>query len=303
MVTISEEFKEQVIAALLETRSHYELSDYNFAVKFGINPAVYSRLKSGERANLLKPTQYLSIGRVLNVTVNKNNWNLVKTDVFKLVEEDVIFCKQHSKSRICVDECGIGKSFTAKYLSRTLDNCYYIDASQCKSKYEFISVLARQLGVDTNNTYGEKVKSIIYYINQITLPIIIIDEAGDFEANVPLVLKELWNGTEDFCAWYLMGADGLRKNIERGIKSKKVGYKELYSRYSDKFSKIVPVNRFEKQEFYKKLITEVVEANISDKSRVNEIVKKCLVEDEHGNIGGLRRAQSALLLYGLNKEV
>lgn len=302
MVTISEEFKEKVIKALFEAREHYELNDHNFASKFGINASVYSRLKSGERSNLLKPTQYLHIGRLLGVTTNDHKWNMVETDVFKLVQEDILFCQEYSKARICVDECGIGKTFTAKYLSRTLTNCFYIDASQCKGKYEFITVLAKSLGVESNVVYNEKIKNIIYYLNYLTKPIIIIDEAGDFESNVYLVLKELWNATENFCGWYLMGADGLKHNIDRGIKSHKVGFKELYSRYSDKYSKVVPVNRNDKQEFYEKLIRTVVEANISDKSRVNEIVKKCLVEDTNGNIGGLRRAQAALILYGLNKE-
>ena len=44
-----------------------------------------------------------------------------------------------------------------------------------------------------------------------------------------LELKALWNATERCCAWYMMGADGLKEKINRAIEGKKVGYTEMLS--------------------------------------------------------------------------
>jgi hypothetical protein len=47
--------------------------------------------------------------------------------------------------------------------------------------------------------------------------------------------------------------------------------------------------------FYKKLISDVLSVNMKDKSQLNDIVKKCLVNDS-GRISGLRRAETLVLL-------
>ncbi len=73
---------------------------------------------------------------------------MARTDVFTLIEEDVSFCQAHAKGMMCVDDCGIGKTFSAKYLSRSLKNCFYVDASQAKTKQQFIRLIAKTIGVD-----------------------------------------------------------------------------------------------------------------------------------------------------------
>src|SRR5699024_2071754 len=62
------------------------------------------------------------------------------------------------------------------------------------------------------------------------------------------------------------------------------------------YNHIVPVEKQQKTSFYRKLIGVVVKANIRDKSKMKEIVQRCLVNDS-GKISGLRRAESLLLIY------
>ena len=123
-------FKEEALAALLENRKNFDGSDNMFSRQWGINNSVFSRLKNGQIEGLLKDGQWLEIGRKLNVTINTRKWNVVRTEVFDKIEEEIVFCQEHGKSKMFVDDCEIGKSFTAKYLSRTLKNCFYIDCSQ-----------------------------------------------------------------------------------------------------------------------------------------------------------------------------
>lgn len=296
MLQITREFKDKVIEALMEQRANFDGAESAFARQWGIGASVFNRLKNGERDGLLKDTSWLTIGRELNVSATERKWNMARTDVFNIIEEDIVFCKQYSKARICVDECGIGKTFSAKYLSRTLKNCFYVDASQAKTKQLFVKLLAKTIGVDHAGKHAEVKANIKYYLRMLPQPLIIIDEAGDLDYNAFLVLKEMWNATEGVCGWYMMGADGLRHKIERGIEHKQVGYKEIFSRYSERYTSIVPSGTGERLGFYRKLITDVLTVNMGgDTANLNGIVKRCLATDG-GSIGGLRRAESLLIL-------
>lgn len=296
MITITNEQRKKILATLIEQRANFSGTDGQYATRYGINGSVYSRLKSGENTEgLLSNAQWLNISRELGISFTDRKWNAARTDVFNMIEEDILFCKAYAKGRICVDDCGIGKTFTAKYLSKQLSNCFYVDASQAKQKQAFIRSMAKTVGVDDRDKYIRVKENLKYALRMLPDPVVIIDEAGDLEYTAFLELKELFNATVDMCGWYLMGADGLRAKIERGISNKKVGFAEIFSRYSESYTTCVPTERTEKQAFYKKLITDVLSANMKDKGKINEIVKRCLTADG-GNIGGLRRAESLLIL-------
>lgn len=297
MLQLTTQFKEQVLQELLKARENYDGSDSAFAKMWQINPSVFSRIKNGDALDrIIKDNQWLTIGREFGINLSDRKWNIAKTDVFLMIEEDIKFCQENAKGKICVDDCGIGKTFSAKYLSRTRKNCFYVDASQAKTKQQFIRLIARTIGIESIGKFIEVKANIKYYIKMLPAPIIIIDEAGDLEYSAFLELKELWNATENACGWYLMGADGLRAKINRGINNKKVGYRELFSRYSERYTTVVPVDRLEKQAFYKQLITQVLSVNMTNKTKLNDIVRRCLTTDDNGNIGGLRRAESLLIL-------
>jgi len=295
-MNITAEFKQKVVAALKDVRTRYGGIDKDFARQWDINGSVWSRLKNGETDGLLKDNQWLNIGRNLNITTNERVWKMAKTEVFTAIKSDVEFCQMHSKSMSLVDDCDIGKSFTGRYLSKTLNNCFYLDASQCKTRSLFIRTLAKVIGVDSTGRLSDVKENTKYYLRMLTKPVVIIDEAGDFDSGVELEVKEYWNATEGCCGWYRMGAEGFRAKIERGISNKKVGYRENLRRYGGKFLKIVPVEKNEEQVFYSKLIGDVLSVNIKDKTRIPALIKKCLVRDEKGKIGGLTMAETLLIL-------
>lgn len=293
---LTQEFKKQVLGELIARRKNYDGSDAAFAKTIQVNASVWSQLNHGKMDGLLRDSQWLTLGREMGISGGDRKWNVAKTDVFLTIEEDIKFCKTYSKAKICVDECGIGKTFTAKYLSRTMKNCFYVDASQAKTKQQFIRLIARSIGIDHTGKYVEVKENIKYYLKMLPQPIVIVDEGGDLEYPAFLELKELWNGTDGACAWYMMGADGLRAKIERGIRNKKVGFREIFSRYSERYTTIVPSEKTERINFYKKLINDVLQVNMGNKTSINKIITRCLTVDSEGNMGGLRRAESLLIL-------
>ena len=95
----------------------------------------------------------------------------------------------------------------------------------------------------------------------------------------------------------MMGSDGLRTKLQNGKgRSRKNSFKELFSRFSSKYYSIVPTGKDDRLLFYRRLITDVLSVNVSDREMVKKVVNMCL--DTHGETleTGLRRAESALIL-------
>ena len=292
MIELTEEFKTKVLAALGEARERYDGSNANFAKKYGINKSVYSVLKKGDTVKMLSAGKWLELGRLLGVSLNERQWNMARTDVFTMIEEDVLFCKEFSKSMMFVDECAIGKTYSARYLSRTLKNCFYIDATQCRQERSLIRAIAKAVGGELDGTLEEIKESAKYILNILPHPIVIIDEAGALSYSSLLLLHEFWNGTQDTCGWYMMGSDGLRTKLQKGKgSSKKQSYKELFSRFSSKYNHIVPDAPADREAFFRSLIGTVLSVNIKDKRKINKIVNMCLATDSQEAETGLRRAK------------
>ena len=246
-----------------------------YAKSLGISASIFSRLKKGERTNLIKPDKWLAIGRKLGVQIGTTTWRPVETDVYLEMQDDFSYCQQNAKALLLVDDCGIGKTYCARILIAKMHNAFYVDASQAKSKRLFIQALAREVGISTNATLAETLEDLRYYINALGGCFICIDEAGDLDYQAFLELKALINGTIGRCGWYMMGADGLRAKIQSGIKHRKVGYREIFDRFAARFRSITPDTKEERQAFYKKLFTDVAYQNLDDKNQLNAVIAKC----------------------------
>ena len=285
------DIKRKIADALIKVRPNYGGNDIGFANKFGIAASVYSQIKGGAKLDgLLSEVKWVSIARALNIDTKERKWKIVATDVYLAIKSDIEFCKANAKAMSFVDDCEIGKTVAAQDLSHRLVNCFYVDASQCKTKRLFINALAQAIGLKEKSKYAETKENIKWYLKSLDNPIVIVDEAGDLEYPAFLELKEFWNATDGLCAWYMIGADGLKAKFEHGISNRKVGYREIFSRFGSKYQQIVPALKADREAFYKKLLTDVLTPNMEDVSQLPMIVKKCLANDSNGILGGIRQA-------------
>lgn len=275
---ITKEFQQQVLKELAAQRENWTGTDGQYAAQLGLSPAVFSRMKKGDIDKILSPTQWISLGRQLGVSIYDRKWKVARTVVYDQIADNLGFCQEFSKSMILVDDCGIGKTFCAKHIVRGLKNAFYFDCSQAKTRTQFIRSLAKTVGMDNKGKYNDVKGNLKYYLNMVEKPLIVLDEAGDLSYPAFLELKELWNGTEGACAWYMMGADGLKAKMNRGISNDKVGYAEIFSRFSDEFIKLVPNGAGDKEKFYRRLIADVASVNITDNAKIDSIVRKCLTK-------------------------
>lgn len=280
------EAKNKVLAAIKANRANYP-SDAKHAASLGITTSVYSAIKNGQTDRVLSDANWISIARKLGVSLRDEiEWKVAKTPTFMFIMAQLEVCQSSGISAILCDLPNIGKTFTARHYVKTHPNAIYIDCSQVKTKLKLVRKIAAEFGVDSKGRYADVYDDLVYYLGSIDSPLIILDEAGDLQYEAFLELKALWNATERCCAWYMMGADGLKEKINRSIECKKVGYTEMLSRYGDRYSKVTPDDSKERTKFLIEQARIVAKLNAPEGIDAGEIARK--------TGGGLRRVYTEI---------
>jgi DNA transposition AAA+ family ATPase len=283
MITL--DFKKRVVAAIKQDADHYPSASKQ-ATSLGINAAQLSRIKNGELEQLISDEKWILIGRRLGVAiVEGKEWLTAKTPTFAFIYEQLQFCKENGISGLLCDHADIGKTHTAKVFTKENKATVYIDCAQVKSKQKLIRQIAKEFGINHTCKYAEVYEDLVYYLQLIERPMIILDEAGDLDYPAFLELKALWNATERTCAWYMMGADGLKTKIDANLSRRKVGYVEIFSRYGKSYQKATPEGREELERFNMTQVALIAKANMPD-ANVQQIYAR--------TNGSLRRLRTEL---------
>jgi hypothetical protein len=289
---ITTELKKRILKEVQRRRPLFEGSDAKYAVSLGINNAQYSRVKNGELERVLSDASWIGMARRLEVNLSDApEWKTAETPVFRYIMKQLEVCRTGGLSLMLCDLSDIGKTYTARHYAKTHKNVVYIDCSQVKSKQKLIRQIAKSFGVGSSGRYADVYGDLVFYLKTLPAPLIVLDEAGDLQYDAFLEIKALWNATEGACAYYMMGADGLKEKIRRAIDNKKVGYTELFSRFGKKYGKVIPVSSEEKAKMLQVTAAMIIRANAPD-ADVNRVVKGSLGED---NTPSLRRIRTELM--------
>lgn len=284
MITL--ENKKQILEAITANRVNYP-SDAKHAASLGIATSVYSAIKNGQTDKALSEANWITIARRLGVNLRGGiEWKAARTATFDFISTQLEACQNAGLSAIMCDIPNIGKTFTARYYVKGHRNAVYIDCSQVKTKQKLVRKIATEFGVNGNGRYSDVYEDLVFYLRSIEAPLIVLDEAGDLQYDAFLELKALWNATERCCAWYMMGADGLKAKIDRSIEHQKVGYTEMFSRYGDRYSKVTPDDSREREKFLKDQASIVAKINAPEGVDIAAIVRK--------TAGGLRRVYTEI---------
>lgn len=283
---ITSENKKRILDAIASNRANYP-SDAKHAASLGITTSVYSSVKNGQTEKVLSEANWITIARRLGVSLRgEMEWKVARTATFEYITAQLEFCQNSGLSAILCDLPNIGKTFTARYYVKSHRNAVYVDCSQVKTKLKLVRRIAGEFGVDSKGRYNDVYDDLVYYLRSIETPLIILDEAGDLQYEAFLELKALWNATERCCAWYMMGADGLKEKINRSIECRKVGYTEMLSRYGDRYSKVTPDDGKERERFLNEQARVVAKVNAPEGTDIAQIVRK--------SGGGLRRVYTEI---------
>ncbi|HIZ92421.1 MAG TPA: ATP-binding protein [Candidatus Bacteroides merdavium] len=271
---LTNEIKQRIMEAIRANRDNYP-SDNKHAAALGISASVYNALKKGNIDRQVSDTNWICIARRLNVSLSEEmEWHAAETPTYIFISEQLATCQQGGMSAILCDMANIGKTFTARAYVKAHRNAIYVDCSQVKTKQRLIRFIAKEFGISTNGRYVDVYDDLVFYLRTLDHPLIILDEAGDLQYEAFLELKALWNATERCCAWYMMGADGLKEKINRSIECKKVGYTEMLSRYGDKYSKVTPDDAKERDTFLKAQAAMVAKLNAPADTDIVKVVNR-----------------------------
>lgn len=271
---VTNDIKQRILEAITVNRENYP-SDNKHAAALGISASVYNVLKKGKIDKQVSDTNWICLARRLNVSLNNEiQWQAAETPTFVYITEQLAMCQESSVSAVLCDMANIGKTFTARIYVKMHKNAIYVDCSQVKSKQRLIRYIAKEFGVNSNGRYCDVYDDLCFYLKTLERPLIILDEGGDLQYEAFLELKALWNATERCCAWYMMGADGLKEKMNRSIECKKVGYTEMFSRYGDKYSKVTPDDGKEREAFLKTQAAMVAKLNAPEGTEVMKVVNR-----------------------------
>lgn len=283
---ITEKQKLKILAAIEVDRQRYP-SDAKHAASLGVSTSSYSSVKNRQLERTLSEAEWVRIARKLSVDLREGmEWKAANTATFRYITAQLEACQGSSLSSILCDMPNIGKTFAARHYVKTHANAVYVDCSQVKTKTQLVKKIASEFGVGSNGWYVDIYNDLTYYLRSIDRPLIILDEAGDLKNEAMLELKALWNATERCCAWYMMGADGLKERLRRSIESKMVGYTEMLSRYGDRYNHVTPDDARERERFLMDQAALVAKVNAPDGCDVPALVRKTQ--------GGLRRVYTEI---------
>lgn len=280
---MTEQIKHQITEALKARRASSRFSsNAKFARSIGITDTDYSNiihLKWQEKPHLLSEGKWMRIAHAIKFKPNQEKWQTAFTDTFRYITKQLDICREMSTTKMLVDEAGIGKTYTCEqYERRHSGEVFYIDCSHCPGKVRFVQTLAAKLGLPQERTVEETFQACVYYINTfIEKPLLILDEAGDLEHLTILLIKRLYNATEHHLGIFMCGADGLKKQVDAGVRLKKNGYAELVSRMGGHFSRVSPnpkeAGKMALTDFMRKQAGEVCRVNgITEEQEVNRII-------------------------------
>jgi DNA transposition AAA+ family ATPase len=288
MTELSTTQKTTIVTAMLQRKEKFAGSEKMYADSLGINPSVYNQLKNGSaNQNLLSKAAWITLARKLDVALgNELAWKTVSTDVYKLINKQLEFCKENGSSVVYCDDADTGKTYAAKDFAKRNKNVVYVDCSLAKTKQLLVRKICIKLGIDDTGKYNDIKNDLCYYLKTLENPLIILDEFGDVDYNCFLEIKALWNATEYLTGWYAIGADGLKAKLERGRNNKKIGYAEFYRRFGSKYQKATPVGKDDKAAFINAALVAIAKANAPDQSKVATIVK--------GSNGSLTRVKTEI---------
>ena len=279
-------------------------SQAKYAKSIGFEPADLSNIKNQrwkDNPQLIGPEKWIRLARLVKFEKNEGLvWHTANTRVKKFIDQQLNVCKAYSFTGIMVDNAGIGKTYACKEFASKTPNVFYIDCSNCRSKNRFIKTLAKVVGTDVNARYDDILEDVIYVLSVLPKPLLIIDEAGDLEDKAFLEIKRMYNNLEGVCGFYLVGADGLKKKIERAIATKKVGFTEVFSRFGKKFSNVMPKLIEDQKEVLIEMAHSILEANgIRDLESKRMITRKILID----GLKDMRTIRREVIKLRIGKEV
>ncbi len=231
--------RKDIALAIEADKKNFANNQKRHSEHLGINPGIYSRILGGDLDNVLSDSNWSKIAILLNLNIEGNRWATANTETYLKITHDLQRCQSQKLSLIFCDEKGIGKTYTAKEYAKKVSDVGYVDCSNISSKNQMTRAIAKAFGFTSKGQFAAVRENLIDGLLMLKKPLIILDEAGDMPDSCFCEIKSLWNALQDWCGWYMMGANGLAKKVDRKMDAQKVGFEEVYDRFGSKYQSCI----------------------------------------------------------------
>ena len=194
-------------------------------------------------------------------------WQTVETSAYQEIRYALDDAQRWRNVTWVVGEAGCGKTTTARIYAGENREVFYILCSEDMKKGDFVREIAHRVGIRTDgHNIRETWGLILDDVVQMEAPLLIFDEADKLTEPVFHYFISLYNRLEDRCGIIFMSTDYIKKRIERGLRYRKPGYKEFFSRMGRKY--------FELEETSAADVYSICVANgLQDKKKIDEVIR------------------------------
>lgn len=215
-------------------------------------------------------------------------WHIAETRAYSRMGFLLDNAREDSLVLAVTGDAGCGKTEAIKNYAATHRNVYHLCCSEYWNRRTFMGKLLKCMGMDFSGaTVSDMMDDIIDALKRKELPLVVLDEADKLSDQVFYFFISLYNQLEGHCGIILCATDFLEKRIKKGLRIKRKGYEEIYSRMGRKFVELQVVNTAD--------IAAVCVANgITDTKEINRIADDCECD--------LRRVKRAIWAIQKNGE-
>lgn len=198
-------------------------------------------------------------------------WQKVETRCYRLMSEAFDDAQRYSNVCAITAAAGSGKSFAAADYVSTHPNAYHLVCCEWWGLQKFLGEVLRTMGLEakvTNNDNSVMLADIVAALVKQPTPLLIFDEADKLQDKVLYSFISLYNQIEGLCGIVFCATENLESRIVDGVRLKKRGYNEIYSRLGRRFIAIKSNTTSD--------VEKVCLANgIDDISQIERIVGDC----------------------------
>ena len=198
---------------------------------------------------------------------NETGWQIVETSAYQEINFALDDAQRWRNVTWVVGEAGCGKTTTARLYTEEHKEVFYILCSEDMKKGDFVREIARKVGIKTDGHNIREVWSLILDdVIQMEAPLLIFDEADKLTEPVFHYFISMYNKLEEKCGIIFLSTDYIVKRIQNGLRYRKPGYKEFYSRMGRKF--------FELEATTPNDVYSICVANgLSDQKKIDEVIR------------------------------
>ena len=264
MKELSKQDKDAIRDALISYCGNYPSQNRAAESMKGVSAATVSQIINSKYTSI-SDDMFTRIA--VQIGHNLDRWTLHESDTFRRITFAMSDAQAYRNVTWVVGDAGCGKTTAAIEYRRTHRNVFYILCSEDMKKGDFVREIARTVGIRTDGYNIREVWSLILEdVVQMEAPLLVFDEADKLTEPVFHYFISLYNKLEDKAGIVFLSTDYIKKRVELGLRYRKPGYKEFYSRMGRKYFELEATSAAD--------VYAICMANgLQDKKRIDEVIR------------------------------